>query len=311
MEIKANSFSVDQNSTIPALVIYFEMNYMDGEEAPISVSGRILTDDLCLISHLSENYIVKGTSYELNSKDPAASEFNNSNREAKWGFHLTAPLSKESISHIEQIRERNQDKAVNLNFDLIVKYFSTKNKLTPIPSQTLLTLNVSRMKSTLRIDQPTWLKTCAPYFEIGNFLLLELRIPDKLLVDEFWFELYQRLVINTQEMESYIRIGDWENVLRSSRRFFDNIKIGDSKPGNIGFEENFQKLMLADGHTLEGVKNLYDGIWQLFEFTSKYAHDKDKAGNLKANVVTSKEDAYFTFAICVGMLNLLGRKISR
>lgn len=311
MQIKAHSFAVDPNSSIPALVIYFEMHYMDSEEAPISVSGRMLTDDLCVVSNLTENYIVKGTSYELNSKESAMSGINKPVREAKWGFHITAPLSKESISHIEQIREKDNDKAVNLNFDLVVKYLLTKNKLTPIQSQTLLTLNVSRLKSILRIDQPTWLKTCAPYFEIGNFLLLELRIPDKVLVDDFWSELYQRLVVNINEMERYIRDGDWENVLRSSRRFYDNIKFGDSKLGHIEFKEKFQKLMLADGHTLEGINNLFDGIWQLFEFTSKYVHDKDKAGNLKPSVVTGKEDAYFAFIICVGLLNLLGRKISQ
>lgn len=311
MEIKANSFAIDLNSAIPAMIIFFDMYYLDGEEAPLSISGRMLTDDLKVVSNLTENYIVQGISYNLNKKEPLSANNKEGIKNIKWGFHMTAPLSKDSVSHIELIREKDIDKSVNLNFDLVVKYFSTKNKLSPIPSPTFLTLKVTRLKSDLRIPQPTWLKTCAPYFEIGNFLLLELRIPDKISINEFWSDLYQALIRNVSEMQGYLRNGDWGNVLRTARRFFENIKIGDSKSGHKQFKEEFQKLMIADGHTIAGVDNLHDGIWQLFEFTSKYVHENDKEGNLKPIIVTAKEDAYFAFSICIGLLNLLGRKISK
>lgn len=206
MEIKATSFSVDPNSTIKSLSIYFELYYLHGEEAPVSITGRMQTD--------------------------------------------------------------------------------------------------------IRISQPTWLKACAPYLEIGDFLLLELRLPENLQVKEFWYTLYSAAANNVHEMERYIRNGDWENTLREARRFFENIKIGDSKTGNTEFKQEFNKLMAAAGHTPEGIGNLHDAIWQLFEFTSKYVHEKDKNGNLKPIIVTSKEDAYFAMSVCVGLLNLIGRKIS-
>lgn len=310
MEIKATSFSIEQNSTIPALTIYFQMQYLPGEEAPLSVSGRMLLDDLKVVAMLSENYIVQGTSYELNAKDHTPAK-NTDVQPSKYGFYLTAPLEKESIAHIETVREKDADKSVNLTFDLLVKYYSTKSRLYPIASPTFLTLVVSRIKTDLRISEPTWLKTCAPYFEIGKFLLLEMRIPETVQVDSFWSSLYHALINNVSEMEGYIRKGDWENVLRSARRFFENIKIADSKQGSSKFYEAFQKLMIADGHSLEGIENLHTAIWQLFEFTSKYAHDKDKQGSLKPIIVTAKEDAYFAFSICVGLLNLVGRKISK
>lgn len=308
MEIKVISFSVDQNSAIPALTFFFEMQYVNGEEAPLSISGKVQTDDLKIVSFLTENYIVQGTSFDLNTKEPSTKSHNKS---FIHGFHLTAPLRKESINHIGSIRNKNTDKSVNLNFDLVVKYFTTKSIVYPIPSSTLLTLMNARIKTHIRIDQSEWLKTCAPYFEIGNFLLLELRIPDKVLVNDFWSDLYQALVNNVQEMEGYLRKGDWENVMRTARRFFENIKIGDSKPGHREFKEEFQKLMIADGHSIKGVENLLTAIWNLFDFTSKYVHEKDEQGNLKPIIVTSKEDAYFAFSISVGLLNLLGRKISR
>lgn len=311
MKIKVISFSVDQNSAIPALTFFFEMQYVNAEEAPLSISGRMQTDDLKVVSFLSENYIVHATSFDLNAKETLTSIHNENIPIFKHGFHLTAPLSKESIAHIESIRNKDGDKSVNLNFDLVVKYFTTKSRVDPLPSQTFLTLMVNRVKSNLRIDQTNWLKTCAPYFEIGNFLLLELRIPDKVLVDEFWSDLYQALIRNVKEMEGYLRNGDWENVMRTSRRFFENIKIGDPKPGHRAFNEEFQKLMIADGHSIKGVGNLLTGIWQLFDFTSKYVHEKDEQGNLKPIIVAAKEDAYFAFSISVGLLNLIGRKISR
>lgn len=310
MEIKVISFSVDQNSALPALTFFFEMRYVNEEEAPLSISGKMQTDDLKIVSFLSENYIVHGTSFDLNNKEASSTNHNETIPTFKHGFHLTAPISRESASHIESVRNKDADKSVNLNFDLVIKYFSTKTRVYPLPSETFLTLMVNRVKSNLRISQTDWLKTCAPYFEIGNFLLLELRIPDKVLVDEFWSNLYQTLVRNLREMEEYLRNGDWGNVMRTARRFFETIKIGDSKPGNERFNEEFQKLMIADGHNLEGIKNLNTAIWQLFEFTSKYAHEKDTKGFLKEHIVTAKEDAYFAFSISVGLINLLGRKIS-
>ncbi len=101
------------------------------------------------------------------------------------------------------------------------------------------------------------------------------------------------------------------NFLVDGDNYSSSIKIADLKPGNSKYFEEFQKLMFADGHSIEGVENLHTAIWQLFEFTSKYVHEKDKTGNLKPPLVTSKEDAYFAFSICVGLLNLLGRKISK
>lgn len=311
MEIKAISFSVDQNSAIPALTFFFEIQYVNQEEAPLSISGRMQTDDLKVVSFLSENFVVQGTSFDLNAKEVSLTTSNRNIPIFKHGFHLTAPLSKESISHIESVRNKDTDKSVNLNFDLVLKYFTTKSRVYPIPSNTFLTLKVNRVKSNLRIDQANWLKTCAPYFEIGNFLLLELQIPDKVLVDEFWSDLYQALIRNVKEMEGYLRNGDWENVMRTARRFFENIKIGDPKPGHREFKEEFQNLMIADGHSIKGVDNLLTAIWNLFDFTSKYVHEKDEQGNLKPIIVTAKEDAYFAFSISVGLLNLLGRKISR
>lgn len=309
MEIKAVSFAIEQNSVIPVLTIFFEVSYELYAEAILSIAGRMLTDDLKVVSHLSENYMVTDNSYTIHEKlssDPNIQPI------AKWGFHLTAPLSSKGITHIEDQRHNRSDKSVHLNFDLVVKYLSfPEAKSMQVPKRTTFNLKVQRIKSDIWIEQSNWVNTCAPYLEIGNYLLLELRIPDKISINEFWSDLYQALIRNVSEMEGYLRSGDWENVLRTARRFFENIKIGDSKSGHKQFKEEFQKLMIADGHTIAGVDNLHDGIWQLFEFTSKYVHENDKEGNLKPIIVTAKEDAYFAFSICIGLLNLLGRKISK
>ena len=89
------------------------------------------------------------------------------------------------------------------------------------------------------------------------------------------------------------------------------MKIGDKKDGNKKFEEELTKLFTEEQHSQEGIQNLIDGIWKFFEYNSKFIHDRDKKGNLNSIPIATKEDAYFIYALGVGLLNVIGKKLSK
>jgi len=95
------------------------------------------------------------------------------------------------------------------------------------------------------------------------------------------------------------------------RKFYENIKIGDNKPGHKDFKVEFDKILKHDQHGNEGIKNFYDALWQLFEFVSKYIHEKDKQGYLNSLPTPHKEDAYLAYSLAVGLLNFVGNKVNR
>lgn len=82
-------------------------------------------------------------------------------------------------------------------------------------------------------------------------------------------------------------------------------------PGHKQFKQELTKLLKDDQHGEEGIKNLYNSIWQLFEFFSKYIHAKDKQGNLSTLPMPLKEDAYLGYSLAMGFLNFIGRKLNR
>ena len=206
------------------------------------------------------------------------------------------------------MREKNQQKDVSLTLHFIIKFIEegepTNNTLPSIRMQ------VNDNREFIHIKQSDWIQNFAPVLGIGKYVLLELQIPESVNVKTFWKTMYSKLSDNVHEMELSLRSGDWYKTMTVARRYYENIKLGDNKPGTKKFREEFDKLMIQNDHSKEGLQNLYTAIWQLFEFFSKYIHEKDKEGNHQAMPQSTKEDAYFAYALAVGLLNMIGKKLS-
>ena len=162
-----------------------------------------------------------------------------------------------------------------------------------------------------KIEQSKWVRDYAPSLKIGNFLLLELQLPEDKEISDFWHTLYSTLVFNLQDMQKNLRQGEWQQVMESARKFFEAAKIGDKKKsGNEKMRNELDKLLKKNQHDNEGIENLHDAIWKLYEFISKYIHEKDKDGNFKPRPIAGKADAYFGYCLAVGLLNLIGSKVA-
>jgi hypothetical protein len=131
------------------------------------------------------------------------------------------------------------------------------------------------------------------------------------MVHDKWIQLYDRLFVRAKDMEDALRQGDWTKTMFHARQFYELIKIGDGKPNHKWFEENLKQLFIDAQHSEEGVKHLLNSIYHLFEFTSKYIHDKNHSQELNPIPNSTKEDAYFAFTISISLLNVIGKKISK
>lgn len=309
MNIKNTNITIDTLALTPTFTIKIDLEFGYNVEAPISISGRLLSNDGKVIAFLNEHQVNSGKSFGISiltreQKDKLCSEKNVDSYHAQ----LTAIITHKAIEYIELQREKDCEKAVRFSLDFIVKYFVIPVEPKNLAADNLIRIQVDQTFTNIVIKQSDWVNNFSPQLGIGNFLLLELQIPDDKKVSEFWKDLYAKLTHNLKEIETCLRSGDWQKAMFFARKFYENAKIGDNKKAHAKFKDEFNKLMTKDQHSQQGIDDLHTAIWKLFEFISKYAHDKDRDGNLNPLPVSTKEDAYFAYAISLGLLNLIGRK---
>lgn len=310
MNLKSTTVSVDGQALSPTLVVQAELEFAYKLVVPISISGRLLSTDERVLAYLNEcqiNYENRFDLAVLSGEDRAKHQ---RERASIYSASLTACLSPVAIEHLERQRDLDGEKAVRLNVEYVVKYIDVKAEKVIGVGDNILGFHVKQSRNRVTISQSDWINKYANYLGVGNVLLLELQLPNDLKVNAFWKELYDILAQNVKEMENCLRSGDWFKTMICARRFYENAKIGDGKEIHNEFKNEFMKLMIKDQHNEEGCDNLLKGIWQFFEFISKYSHEKDKKGNIKPIPIAKKEDAYFAYTASVGLLNLLGSKLN-
>lgn len=317
MRINITNIDVDDQTIDPALRVSIEVEYFEGIEAPISVAGRIILNGKT-ISSLQEIQIVNDSYDELIVFDQRTQDerMNGGNKfQTKKSLRLTSSLSPKAIEHIEESQERSREKSVDFQIEFILKSLNLSFKPVgtggPQNTNSFLKIKVTKPYEHFTIKQSDWINHYTTHLGIGKFLLFELSIPNNNRVPKFWEKLYGNLVKNLVDIEHCLKSGDWQNAMFYVRKFYENIKIGDGKPGHNKFKQELDKILKDDQHGDEGIKNLYDALWQFFEFASKYIHDNDKQGNINNLPIPHKEDAYFAYSLAIGILNFIGRKLAR
>ncbi|MDI1233386.1 MAG: hypothetical protein PSX81_03780 [bacterium] len=311
VNVKIEHISVESESINPALSINIlvECNFLT--ESPISVSGTLSVDGK-VVSYLTElKYFDRGYTELAILGEEQVVKINSGNRLNIYQTNLTALLSPIAIDWIEKSREKEREKSVNLSFEFAVRYIemtAKSNRLygTNPPFQRI---KQSKEFRSYIISQSDWINRFYNYIGAGKFILVELPLIGEASTIPLWKDLTNELYGNIQEMDSKVKIGDWQSVIVVSRKFFENIKIGDNKAGNKKFRDDFNQKLKQLNHDDEGIKNLHDAIWQLFEFSSKFIHTKNKTGELKQIPTANKEDAYLVYSLSICLYNILIRNI--
>jgi hypothetical protein len=310
MNITDTKIKVDDQAINPTLNCGINLEFDSSIEIPISISGRLLHQNGRVISLISEHQINSENTYGLRLW--TKSEKENSIRENNKNHHyvqLSAELTQLALESIELQRDKNSDNSIKFSLDLIVKSLRLNKEIQENNFSDFIELKIDRKYENVNIEQSDWINNFSEKLGIGKFMLVELNIPNRNL-PEFWLNLFSKLKANVEDMEKCIRGGDWQKTMLFARKFFENIKIGDKKKGHKNFKEEFNKKMKENQHSEQGTKNLYDAIWKFFEFLSKFIHDKDTDGNsYEVLPIPTKEDAYFAYALSIGLLGLIGKKL--
>ncbi len=310
MEFKITAIEVDVQSIHPALLITAEINYYSLLEAPLLISGKLNAHDGKTIAFINEIRTNSDDAIELTMASLADKQtIQAKGVKGLYVVNLYSELSPKAIEYIESWRERDSEKAVRFNFNMIIKALEIEPGVNNKPMR--LGVNIFRCNSYFVIKQSDWIRTFSASLGIGSFILLELEVPNKHTVSTDWTDLYDRLLLRLNEMQDATRNGDWQKVMDRSRQFFETLKIGDGKAAHKKFEADLKQLFINDRHSAEGFQNLLDSIWKFFDYNSKFIHDKDTQGKLKPIPIATKEDAYMAYAFGVGLLNVIGRKIRK
>jgi hypothetical protein len=310
MEIKEPKITIDTQCIEPTLSIRTDIEFKDKIYVPISISGKLFSGDGKVIAFINEYQFSGETYYTLKSLSKIEKErIKREQYSTTYYATLNATITSKVIDHIESIREKDLEKTARFRIEYIIKYLDIPAEPSAFLENDLIRINIKQITKTVEIKQSEWIRQYSPHLGIGNFLLLELNIPDYKNVTEFWKNLYEKLTENLKEIETCMQNGDWQKAMFCARKFYENAKIGDNKKGHTQFKDEFNKLMIKDQHSQQGIDDLHTAIWKMFEFTSKYVHDQNKEGDIKPNPISTKEDAYFSYAIALGLLNLIGKKM--
>lgn len=305
MILEINSIEADSSALEPTLSVHICITYYNWCEVPTYISGKLNSPAGKTIAYLNEFHARNRDFSGLKALFPNQKSNELTRQKSTYRANLTLPLSHKAIEHIEECREKDGEKAVHFNFKFILKYIEVDSE----PGD-----NFCLMHKTIedngyyKIPQSEWVRKFSPALGIGNFLLLELEIPQDFVVEKFWNDMYKRLSLKLVEIQDTLKNGDWQRSMEKGRQFYEILKIGDGKKANQKFEQELKKLFKRDQHNDEGYQNFIDSHWKLFEYCSKFVHENDKNGEHKPIPIAYKEDAYLVYTLGVGLLNVIGRK---
>jgi hypothetical protein len=314
MRIKKANLKVDKYNVNPTLIVELNFEYERGLEIPISVSGRLNNQDGRAIAELNENKLSSDRDFGLKLYNRNQKEKYKKGRiEDSFYLELSAHLSPLSVNAIENRRNQNADKSITLHIELLFKTMVLEVDQTNSEYHDFVKVKKQRQNHNIKIGHSEWINNFSESLGIGKFILVELRIPDKEFVSDFWRDKYAELVNNLEKMESSLRAGDWEKTMIHGRKYFENFKFGDvkSKPANKKFKEELDKVLLYQNYSESAIKNFYDGVRNFFDFTSKYVHEQDTKGYPQSPPLVTLEDSYFIYNLAIGLLNMITKKIVR
>lgn len=313
MNIKIINFEVDTQTINPTLAVGLDLEYSREVEMPVLISGKITLNNkkICLLDEYDVNteHSIELKPYSNENKNK---HMNNPLNNGSYYVQLTGELSSKAIEYVDDMRKNNPEKSVVFYIRLLVKVMEIPGLVNQLNqnANSLLRLKTRTFNLDHTIKHSDWIYKFATPLGIGNFMLVEMEIPDKHKVDPFWMELYDRLYLRLKDIHEAIQYGDLKKVMYAGRQFYENIKIGDKKVNHIEFENKLRELFKEDQHSDEGFQNFIDAIWKFFEYNSKFIHDKDKKNELLPIPNPTKEDAYFMYMLALGLLNVIGKKIS-
>jgi hypothetical protein len=144
---------------------------------------------------------------------------------------------------------------------------------------------------------------------IGDFFLLEMEAPITGAIAQEWRAFFDRSLQRVHDMREAIQHQDWQKAMFYARMFYENLKFNEQRAGSKTLKDQLRLLFAQEQHGEEGFEALFKGISNFFNYTSKFIHDKDRAGGLNPVPIAAKEDAYFVYTLAIGLLQIIRKKL--
>ena len=311
MEIKNPiRIEVDTQSIHPTLICNVSIEFERDIEIPLSLSGRLFVGNK-VIATVNEN---KHNTEEIHNlkllnREQKQQRYKERNR-GIYNFFLETQLSSLALNHIEETRDKHPQKAIEFYFELVGKSLELPSDFHDLSSDDALRLSVThRITARKIIEQSDWCNNYSNKLGIGKFMLVELQEPS-FNANGAWEETMFLLNTNIGEMRIAIQNGDWHKTIWVSRRFLEKIDLTKSVKNRNSLKEVLSDRLSKFSHNEKGVENLYNAIRNLFDFTSKWAHENDFDGSLKPIPLSTKEDAYLVYSLSIALLGILSRSLN-
>lgn len=308
------SISIKKNSLYPEIIISAVISYNKYFVLPINAKGRLVIGqkEITNVELTNEKHFPGQVFANNDLKNLALKNNKNDNTTI---FDFQARLDEKALKFIEEQRQKNTNKDVNLGLYIYISYINLTlqfddNGLNPayqLPINLMDTTINKQLFQNIEIKQSEWIQKFAEPLGIGKFLLLELKIPESLPSKRGWVKMFKNLQSHLQSMEMAIKVGDWNQVMVFARQFFEDIRLGKNTP----LKSKLKDLFEARNGSNVGFAEYYDGIECFFNYYSKFIHTKDRGGTHYEKPIPKSEDAYMAYSNCLALMNLIMNKISQ
>lgn len=309
MKITRTRIEVEKQAINPTLKIKLDLEFERSKEIPISFSGKLCLNNDKILSVITEYQTNSDRNHNLQSPD-SDSKAVDSGFKDQIMIQLSAELTPLAIESIERERDKNATKSVEFYIELVAKSLIVPVERFQYNGSDLVQLDIRREHARVSISQSDWINDFTDKLRIGNFLLLELNIPNEKATGS-WKKLFDNLKSQLTEMENNLKNGDWKRAIETSRPFFELLKLRNNNIGDKNLKHELNNILIQEGHNQQGIDQLFSGINSIYQFVSKYSHLADTQGVFKPFPLANKEDAYLLYSLSINLLNLIGKKINR
>ena len=259
-------------------------------------------------------------------------------RSSREVFDVRASLSRTALDHIEASRENDRRNDVNLHLVLGIRYLTSQANITAVEAiqdegkliltkptdmrnwfssnssdwhlgstdaAVFLTMVDAKQTISVQISASEWINDFAPVLGLGHFIVAELPLPQNLSIpSDISPELAERIeraIESLGSMGKELQQGEWDSVIKAARPVVEALR-----------HPSLQTLLTERlNYPQDAADEFRKGVAALFNFSSKSIHVTDQGGDLRQRVSNSKEEAYFVFALCTGLVNLLTRQLAK
>lgn len=300
---------VDPHTINTALSCNIRLEFNRYVELPLHISGRLKLRGKT-IGNLFEKGNNHRNSYSLKIlSEEQKLELRIRNNVETYYTEFSVELSTKAIEAIERYRECDPRKGVKFDIELLVKTLEIPSSIEELGSSDFNKLTIQNLYRSFSVEESSWLRDYTEELGIGKYFLIDIIVDKHELPDE-WSTMFNNATQFVTNMENSIQRGDWQNTMYNARQFFESIKLGDTREANSSFKLEFEKKMESLQHSSDGINNLYLAIKNLFDYTSKFIHNKDRKGKVIEKLpIPQKADAYLAYTLSVNLLNVIGSKL--